>query len=186
MTNMPDAAPDLRFRTATPADLDRVLEIHLPSFPDERTIEERTRNFTANRFGGLEDLVVAELAGEIVAQAYLFPLEGWFGGRAVRIGAIASLGVAPEVRGRGIATALAHHLHVASDVRGDALTMLYAFRQGFYARLGYGTTSSRRRLVVDPASIPPSWRALARTRVRRARGQDKDEMRGAYVRGAAR
>ena len=186
MTNMPDAAPDLRFRTATPGDLDRVLEIHLPSFPDERTIEQRTRNFTSNRFGGLESLVVAERAGEIVAQAYLFPLEGWFGGRAVRFGAIASLGVAPEVRGRGIATALLHHLHVASDVRGDALTMLYAFRQGFYARLGYGTTSSRRRLVVDPASIPASWRAFARARVRRARGRDKDEMRGAYVRGAAR
>ena len=186
MTNMPDASPDLRFRAATPRDLDRVLEIHLPSFPDERTAEQRTRNFTANRFGGLEHLVVAERAGEIVAQAYLFPLEAWFGGRAVRMGAIASVGVAPEVRGQGVGTALLHHLHVASDVRGDALTMLYAFRQGFYARVGYGTTSSRRRLVVDPASIPASWRTLGRARVRRARGEDKEEMRGAYVRSAAR
>jgi len=182
----PDASLDLRFRTATKGDLDRVLEIHLPSFPDERTIEERTRNFTANRFGGLDDLVVAEQSGEIVAQAYLFPLEAWFGGRAVRMGAIASLGVAPEVRGRGVGTALLHHLHVASDVRGDAVTMLYAFRQRFYARLGYGTTSSRRRLVIDPSSTPASWRGLARSRVRRARGGDKEAMRSAYERSAAR
>jgi predicted acetyltransferase len=180
------ASHDLTFRTATRADLDRVLEIHLPSFPDERTIEERTRNFTANRFGGIEELVVAERAGEIVAQAYLFPLEAWFGGRAVRVGAIASLGVAPEVRGQGVGTALLHHLHVASDVRGDALTMLYAFRQRFYARLGYGTTSSRRRLVIDPSSMPASWRGLARAHVRRARGEDKDAMRSAYARSAAR
>ena len=113
-----DASDDLRFRTATRDDLERVLEIHLPSFPDERTVDERSRNFTANPFGTLEDLVVAERAGEIVAQAYLFPLEAWFGGRAVRIGAIASLGVAPELRGRGIGKALLHHLHVAADVRG--------------------------------------------------------------------
>jgi predicted acetyltransferase len=182
----PDASLDLRFRTATKSDLDRVLEIHLPSFPDERTVDERTRNFTANRFGSLDDLVVAEQAGEIVAQAYLFPLEAWFGGRAVRMGAIASLGVAPEVRGRGVGTALLQHLHVASDVRGDALTMLYAFRQRFYAPAGYGTTSSRRRLVIDPSSMPESWRALARARIRRARGDDKEGMRGAYARSAAR
>ena len=180
-----DASHGLTFRTATRADLDRVLEIHLPSFPDERTIEERTRNFTANRFGGIEHLVVAQRAGEIVAQAYLFPLEAWFGGRSVRMGAIASLGVAPEVRGQGVGTAMLHHLHMASDVRGDALTMLYAFRQRFYARLGYGTTSSRRRLVIDPSSIPASWRGLARGRVRRARGEDQDAMRSAYVRSAA-
>lgn len=183
---MPDASHDLRFRAATKSDLDRVLEIHLSSFPDERTIEERTRNLTVNPFGGIDDLVVAERSGEIVAQAYLFPLEAWFGGRAVRMGAIASLGVAPEVRGRGVGTALLHHLHVASDVRGDALTMLYAFRQRFYARLGYGTTSSRRRLVIDPSSMPPSWRALARSRVRRARGEDQEGMRSAYARSAAR
>jgi predicted acetyltransferase len=181
-----DASADLRFRTATRDDLDRVLEIHLPSFPDERTVEQRTRNFTANPFGTLDDLVIAERAGVIVAQAYLFPLEAWFGGRAVRFGAVASLGVAPEVRGRGIGRALLQHLHVASDVRGDALTMLYAFRQGFYARLGYGTTSSRRRLSIDPASMPASWRALARGRVRRASGTDKDGMRSAYARSAAR
>ncbi len=181
-----DASNDLRFRSATRDDLDRVLEIHLPSFPDERTIDERSRNFTANPLGTLEDLVVADRAGEIVAQAFLFPLEAWFGGRAVRVGAIASLGVAPEVRGRGIGNALLHHLHVAADVRGDALTMLHAFRQSFYARLGYGTTSSRRRLVIDPCSIPASWRALARGRVRRARGGDKEGIHDAYARSAAR
>ena len=184
MTTM--TTQDLRFRPATADDLDRVVEIHLAAFPDERTGEERRRNFTANPFGALEDLVLAECGDEIVGQAFLFPLEAWFGGRAVRIGAIASLAIAPEARGQGVATALLQHLHVASDVRGDALTMLFAFRQRFYARLGYGSSTSRRRLSIDPASVPASWRALARARVRRARGDDKEAIRAAHARAAAK
>jgi predicted acetyltransferase len=180
------ASDDLQFRAATPADLDRVLEIHLAAFPDARTEPERRRNFTASRFGRLEDLVLAERAGDIVAHAFLFPLAAWFGGRSVDVGGIASLAVAPEARGQGVATALLHHLHAASDMRGDALTMLYAFRQRFYARLGYGATSSRRRLAIDPASIPPSWRALARERVRRPRGEDRASILAAYVRAGTK
>ena len=180
------ATDDLRFRAATADDLERVLEIHLAAFPDERTVEERRRNFTASPFGGYDELVIAERAGEIVGQAFLFPLEGWFGGRAIRMGGIASLAVAPEARGQGVGSALLGHLHVASDVRGDALVMLYAFRQRFYARLGYGASTSRRRLAIDPRAIPESWRALARARVRRARGEDKDDIRGAYARAAAK
>jgi predicted acetyltransferase len=177
---------DLRFRPATAEDLERILELHFAAFTDERSATERRRNFTANPLGGLDTLVVAQRGEDIVAQAFLFPLEAWFGGRAVRVGAIASLATAPEARGQGVATALLHHLHVAADVRGDALTMLYAFRQRFYARLGYGTSSSRKRLAIEPTAIPASWRALARERVRRARGEDKDLMMRGYVRAASR
>ena len=180
------AIEDLRFRAATVDDLDRVLEIHVTAFPDTRGAEERRRAFTASRFGVLDDLVLAVQGDEIVGQAFLFPLEAWFGGRAVQIGAIASLAVAPEARRRGIATSLLGALHVASDMRGDALTMLYAFRQRFYTGVGYGPTASRRRLGIDPASVPASWLALARARVRRARGDDKEAIRSAYARSAAK
>lgn len=180
------ATEDLQFRTATEDDLDRIVELNLVAFPDDRTAEARRRNFTTSPFGGLQDLVIVERDREIVAQAFLFSFEGWFGGRAAPIGGIAAVGVAPEARGQGIATALVHHLHVASDVRGDALTMLYAFRQRFYTRLGYAATPSRKRLAIDPASVPSSWRALARARVRRPRGDDKDAIRAAYARAAKR
>lgn len=180
------ATEPLTFRTATLEDLDRILEIHLVAFPDERTEPERRRNFTASRYGRLEDLVLVERGGDIVGQAFLFPLRAWFGGLLVPVGGVASLAVAPEARGQGVASALLHHLHVAADVRGDALTMLYAFRQRFYARLGYGTTSSRKRLSVDPAAIPSSWRALAKDRVRRPRAEDKEAIVAAHARAAAR
>lgn len=180
------ATDDLHFRAATEDDLARVLEIHVVAFPDGRPEAARRQNFTASRFGGLGDLVLACRAGEIVGQAFLFPLEAWFGGRPVRMGGVASLSVAPEAREQGVATSLLHHLHVASDVRGDAVTMLYAFRQRFYARLGYGQSASRKLLVIDPDSVPSSWRALARGAVRPARAADMRHVAAAYSRAAAK
>ena len=63
--------------------------------------------------------------------------------------------------------------------------MLYAFRQGFYARLGYAPTPSRKRLSFDPRSVPAAWRALAAAHVRGARGPDGAGIRNAYARAAA-
>ena len=138
------------FRAARPDDVDRLLDIHLAAYPDARGVEERRRNFVANPFGTLDDLVVGERGGAIVAHAFLFRLETMFGGRVVKTGGVASVAVAPEARGQGVAGALMRHLHVASDVRGDALTMLFAFRYGFYAKHGYAQGASRKRLLVDP------------------------------------
>jgi predicted acetyltransferase len=174
------------FRAAKESDLDRLLEIHLASYPDGRGVDERRRNFVANPLGGLENLVVCQRAGEVVAHAFLFQLQTMFGGRAVATGAIASVAVAPEARGEGVAGALMKHLHVVSDVRGDALTMLYAYRSGFYARLGYAQASSRKRLLFDPRAVPDAWRVQARGRVRRARAEDRDAFRRAHLRAAAR
>ncbi len=176
----------MKFRRATVRDLDRLVEIHLAAYPDPRSVEARERNFTHNPFGGLEHLVVAEDAGVILAHAFLFPFEAYFGGVSVKVGGVASVGVAPEARGRGLATALMNHLHVLSDRRGDAVTMLYAFRQGFYDRLGYATTSSRKRLAIDTRAIPLSWRALARRRVRGVRPGDDRTLRRLHARGAER
>ncbi|HEY8077408.1 MAG TPA: GNAT family N-acetyltransferase, partial [Labilithrix sp.] len=170
------------FRAASHDDLDRLLEIHLAAYPDVRSAEERRRNFVANPLGSLDELVVAERGGVIVAHAFLFRLETLFGGRAVKTGGVASVAVAPEARGQGVASALMQHLHVASDVRGDALTMLFAFRYGFYAKHGYGQGSSRKRLLVEPRAIPRSWRG----QVRAARGEDRDAIRRAHLRAATR
>ncbi len=178
--------PEPTFRPAREEDLDRLVEIHFAAYPDSRGADARRRNLAANAFGSLEDLVVAEVDGDVVAHAFLFPMEAWFGGRLVKVGGIASVGVAAEARGRGIARALVRRLHEISDVRGDAITMLYAFRQGFYASLGYAPVSSRKRLSFDPAAVPESWRELARDRVRRARGDDRDRIVQLHERAGAR
>jgi predicted acetyltransferase len=165
---------DLRFRRAREADLDRVVEIHLSAYTDARGAAARRRYFTNNAFGRLADLVVAEQGGELVALAFLYPFHAAFGGAWVKASGIGSVAVAPEARGAGVATALVEHLHRLSARRGDAVTMLHAFRYGFYARLGYATTSSRKRLAIDPRAVPAAWRALARGRISTpGRGDDR-------------
>jgi predicted acetyltransferase len=177
----------MEFRSANEEDLDRLVDIHFFAYPEGGYSDPtRRRHFTHNPLGGLHDVIVAEHRGSVVAQAFLFPLRASFGGRQVRVGGVASVAVAPEARGRGVATALMDQVHAVSDRRGDAVTMLYAFRQGFYSRFGYGTTSSRKRLTIDARSIPSSWRTLAKTRVRVARGNDRSALRNVHSRMATR
>jgi predicted acetyltransferase len=176
----------MKLRKATTDDLERLVEIHLAAYPDARSVEARQRNFTRHPFGTLAHLHVLEVDGAIVAHAFLFPFRASFGGRLVNVGGIGSVGVAPEARGRGMATALMNGLHVVSDARGDALTMLYAFRHGFYGRLGYATTSSRKRLTIDTRAIPAAWRELARRRIRAAAGADRRPIRDVHRRRVER
>jgi predicted acetyltransferase len=154
------------FRPATEDDLERLVDIHAGAFPDPRDHDARVRNFARNAFGALSDLWVLVDGGVALAHAFLFPLEAWFGGRRVAVGGVATVGVAPEARGRGLGTRLLEHLHATARARGDALTVLYPFRQAFYARLGYAPASAYRRLRLHPASIP--WRCEWRAHAARA------------------
>jgi predicted acetyltransferase len=172
------------FRTAREADLDRLLEVHTSAFPDPRGREERVRNFTRNKLGRFEDLWVACEGDAIVGHAFLFPLEAWFGGVRVRVAGIATIGVAPEARGRGVGSAMLTHLCRTAAERGDALAVLYAFRQGFYARAGFATASSYHRLRLHPASIP--WRPPPELRTRTAVGADRPSIEACWEHVAKR
>jgi predicted acetyltransferase len=174
----------LTFRTASDSDLDRLVEIHTSAFPDPRGHSERRRNFIANPLGPLDALWVAIDRGEIVAHAFLFSLRKWLAGSALDVAAIASVGVAPEARGRGVAAKLLLHLHAKADARKASVTMLYAFRQGFYARHGYAPVTSSRLLRIHPASIPSAWRDDVEIAVRGARSGDRTAIVDAYARAA--
>ncbi len=183
------------FRTARPDDLDRLIEIHTSAFPDPRGYEARRRNFESNPLGTLGSLWVAEEGAEIVGHAFLFPLRAWFAGGTTSAAGIASVGVAPEWRKRGLATAMLTHLHERANAMKAAISMLYPFRQAFYARSGYAAVSPNRRLRLHPASIPAAWleaapsdgitlrRANARTR---GVAHDHTAIVNAYGRAAAR
>ncbi|MEO7111364.1 MAG: GNAT family N-acetyltransferase, partial [Polyangiaceae bacterium] len=171
----------LSFRAARLSDLERLVTIHASAFPDPRGSSERRTNFTHNVRGKLSDLIVAQADDEIVAHAFLFRSAGFFGGLEARVGSIASLGVAPEVRGRGIGNALMSELHRLSAARTDALTLLYPFRAAFYAPLGYGPVTSFRRLAISPGSIPREWsKADKKTVIRAMDAKDRAGIEALY------
>lgn len=149
-------------RPATEADLDRLVEIHMASYPDDRGAPARRLNFVQNAWSELEDLRVLERGGRIVGQGFGFDLAAWFVGRAVPALGIASVAVAPEARGTGVAAELLSGLEDEARGRGALICILHAFRHGFYARRGYADVTPNVRLACDPRAIPNAWVKEAR------------------------
>ncbi len=177
----------LAIRGATDLDLDRLVEIHTASYPDDRAAPARRLNFVQSALGKLEDLRVAERDGRIVGHGFGFDLEAWFGGAAVRTLGIASVAVAPEARGSGVARALVEALEAEARARGAALSLLHAFRHGFYARLGYAEVATNKRLYCDPRAIPSAWVKRARAAgLREATADDTAPIRELYEAAAKR
>src|SRR5262249_16425716 len=146
-------------RTAREADLERMAEIHGCCYPGSGTFEQQRREVLREPLGGMEARRVVESGGNIVAQGALYALEIWLGGRKRPAGGIASIAVAPEARRQGLAKALIASMHAELEARGAALSLLYPFEEGYYAKLGYGVTCplltvkvpARRLLALDDA-----------------------------------
>jgi predicted acetyltransferase len=168
-------------RGAREADLDRLVEVHVASYPDERNAAARKLNFTNNASGPLADLVVATDGGVIVGHGFGFAMRAYFGGVAVPVVGIASIAVAPEARGRGIARAILGALEARGKKRGAAVAILHAFRHGFYARVGYADVAPNQRLACDPRALPKTWIAAARAaNLRAARPNDAARIRALH------
>jgi predicted acetyltransferase len=149
-------------RQARETDLDRLVAIHQNAFPDSRSATARRRNFVQNARFRADDLFVIEDRADVVGHAFFANTEGWFGGNKLRVGTIASVGVAPEARGQGVATALLAHLHEKSNAAENALDILYPFSHAFYRRLGYAGASGYVRLSAHPLAFPAGPRQSLR------------------------
>lgn len=147
-------ASDLQIRAARDEDVERLISIHMTAFPDARNRDQRRRNFVENMRGPLSDLYVVEKHGALLAHAFLFRMATWIGGNEIGMGGIASVGVAPEARGQGIARALMDHLIAELHGKRTPLCLLYPFRHHFYAKLGFATVSEVKRLRVPAKALP--------------------------------
>jgi len=149
-------------RPAREDDLERLIEIHTCAFPAAGGYEQRKRRFTANHFGGgLADVRVIEHDGCLAGHALAYRCEHWLGGKRVPTGAVGSLGVAPEWRRRRAAHALLDALHAEFARDGAPLSLLYPFRERFYAELGYANVSPLLMMRVASEAVAAAASALA-------------------------
>jgi predicted acetyltransferase len=129
-------------RPASEADFERMCEIHSFSYPGSGSHEQQKREVIRDGFGGgFAARRVVERDGRIVGGGAIYALEMWLGGKKVQVGGVASLAIAPEARRQGVARSLLRSMHGEMQTNGAALSLLYPFEQGFYAKLGYGVTA---------------------------------------------
>lgn len=82
-------------------------------------------------------------SGAILGNLLLIPMGQFFGGRSVPMTGIAAVGVAPEARGRGVATVMMREAMKEIRASGIALSTLYPATQPLYRRVGYEQAGHR-------------------------------------------
>jgi predicted acetyltransferase len=172
--------PPLHYRPARRTDIETLVDLSLRAY--RVSSAEARRDFFGDhpRFG-LRDVRVGELDGEIVAALVLYPLHAWVRGEKLPVTGIGSVAVSPEHRRRGVGEALVRASLREMRQRGDALSMLYAFRGDFYRRFGWGLIETPIMLSVPPALLPASEESR---RVRRLRMPDRPLVQQLYDRYA--
>ena len=159
----------LTFRTATArrSRSPRRRSTRAPSRPARREAA-RARNFRATRWADSRTSWVAERRGR--SRGARLPLPARRHGsaaRGVRVGGIASVGVAPEARGRGVGAALLGHLCTESRTRAGRRSRCSTRSVRASTRgTGYATASAYRRLRaasgVDPLAQEAGMRVARR------------------------
>jgi GNAT superfamily N-acetyltransferase len=84
-----------------------------------------------------ENFWIAEQDGALVACVQIFPRRLRVGRGAVPTGGIGTVFTSEKARGSGVASALLEAALAAMRARGMALSLLFASRHAFYARLGW-------------------------------------------------
>lgn len=143
----------------------------------------RVYSFEGNPVLAPDDTLVATIGGSIAGHASGYRFKMALGGGDVPVRGVAAVAVVPEFRRRGVAEALMVGLHRQMRRRGEALSMLYAFRGSFYRKMGYGTVEWIDDVRITPDQLPAS--PLRRNVRALVRAQDETIVRRLYDRWRA-
>lgn len=133
-----------------------------------------------------EHVRVGLVRGVVVAGLVALPAAQWFGGRRVGTAGLRIVGVAPEHRGRGVATDLLRAaLHEAYEA-GQALSTLYPATQPLYRRVGYEQAGVSTRFRIDLKRIGVRDRERVLRRVDITEPSERGLLQSLYNTRAAR
>jgi predicted acetyltransferase len=120
-----------------------------PPLPDAQTWQkDRVHFHEAACFATFED-------DKAVAGATVYPLTQNIRGNIYPAGGIASVSTHPAGRRKGYARKMLTHLFTYQREQGYPVSLLYPFRESFYARLGYNTFTQPKLVRFSPAALQP-------------------------------
>ncbi|HTO89638.1 MAG TPA: GNAT family N-acetyltransferase [Candidatus Sulfotelmatobacter sp.] len=155
MSPRPPRPPALRYRTARRTDVETLADLGYRAYR-VASLEKRREFYTDHPRFTIRDVRVGELEGQIVASMVLYPLTALVRGQKLPVVGVGSVAVSPEHRRRGVAETLMKFAIREMRQRGDALSMLYAFRGSYYRKLGYGVIEYVHQVAASPANLPVS------------------------------
>jgi predicted acetyltransferase len=158
---------------AAPADLDELkafLPVHLRTY--RRTLEDAESWADALP---IEHFRILKRGGRPIGGMNLIPMGQWFGGRAVPMAGIGSVGIDPAERASGAGTAFMRGVLEELHANGVAISTLYPATQTIYRRCGYELAGSfiRYRLGTDHTDVRDRTLDVELT-------EDRDEIKRLY------
>lgn len=144
---------DERLTVGAPSDLDELkafLPVHLRTY--RRTPEEAERWAEAL---APEDFRILRRGGRPIGGMNLIPMGQWFGGRALKMTGIGSVGIEPAERASGAGTTFMRTILEELHSSGMAISTLYPATQTVYRRCGYELAGNyiRYRLRTDDIDV---------------------------------
>jgi len=170
---------DVEMRAPRPDEADDVFAVCREAFASP---PERREPWLAGK--RMDEFLGAWAGGELVATTETMPVGQFFGGRSVPMGAVASVAVRPDFRGRGIAPRLLAVAVERMREQGLVISTLHPATTRFYRGLGWeigGEFGVRRIPTASLAALPPGEPECLRP----ARVGDIDAVRECYQRVAS-
>ncbi|HET9327083.1 MAG TPA: GNAT family N-acetyltransferase [Candidatus Eisenbacteria bacterium] len=172
--------PAIRYRPARRTDVETLAELGSRTYR-VASVEKRREFYTDHPRFTLRDVRVVELEGQVVASLVLYPLQAWVRGQKLPLTGIGSVAVSPEHRRRGVGEAAMRAALREMRQRANHLSILYAFRNSYYRKLGYGVIEHLHQLAVSASNLPLADESR---RVRRLMLPDRSAVEALYERVA--
>jgi predicted acetyltransferase len=107
------------------------------------------RDWAEQRKQNLHDLRVVRADGKVAGGLVLLPMGQFFGGRSVPMTGIGGVGIEPEHRASGLASALMRSVVEELEGNGCALSALYPATVPVYRRVGYELAGSYLNYAIE-------------------------------------
>lgn len=125
--------------------------------------------------------LLAEVDGQVAGVLGIGEFGQYYGGRAVPMGGVGGVAVAPHARGRGVASGLLDAALRTMREHGQSLSVLYATVPALYRGHGWERAGVYERMEFPMDRLLLSPKATRRLTTRRATEADLDDLHACYT-----
>ncbi len=138
-------------RPILPDELDAVAHVRSVGFGGKQA--EILAAMEDNPRYNFSHIIIAQVNGDIIGTATIFPAQMWLSGVPLSVGAVAGVAVLPEYRKIGVAAKMMRFAIMKMFAEGDALSVLYPFSHAYYNKFDYGTIGDLHAYRINPANL---------------------------------